>query len=123
MLRAIVGGALAGFAPGGGGPLLLIPALTLLVAPLGALWGGLVAGTAGALVGLTVDAAVALGIGAVFGVAGAVTGALLLSLIWLPYAFQVVMRQPRWPTLAVAGLLAPVLPFLTFAALLLLAGL
>ncbi|MEL6347678.1 MAG: hypothetical protein AAFV53_31520 [Myxococcota bacterium] len=90
-----------------------ILALLALVPPLGALWGGLVAGGAGALVGLIAEGtAAAVVMGTLCGVAGALTGAVLIGLIWLPYAFQIVLRGKRWPLIAGVGILSPLLPVL-----------
>jgi len=93
-----------------------IPAMMLYLPLLGGLWGGLVAGTAGALTAgsfalLAGELTAALAIGAYGGalsaVVGAMVGAAVVGLLWFPYAFLSVMRQRRWPVFVGAAVMAP----------------
>ncbi|MCA9489363.1 MAG: hypothetical protein KC621_05555 [Myxococcales bacterium] len=90
-----------------------LPALVAGMAAAGSLWGA-VAGTLGGAASLWFGLD-----GAPLGfVLGGCTGMVALGLFFLPYLVLSVRREPTWPAVAGAVLLAPVMGWLGLAALL-----
>ena len=84
--------------------------MMILGAPVvGALWGGGV-GTVAGLVSTTDFGAGAAALGLFF---GGISGAVQLGWLWMPYTFQSVLGRRRWPVVALACLLGPMLGWLS----------
>lgn len=94
-------------------PIVPLPALMAAMAAAGSLWGA-VAGTLGGAASLWFGLD-----GAPLGfVLGGCTGMVALGLFFLPYLVLAVRREPTWPAVAGAVLLAPFMGWLGLAALL-----